>query len=174
MENLQNNLLFISMIVPCRNEEAFIGEGLNSLIAQNYSKDSLEVLLADGMSKDNAQNILQSSTEKYTFINILDNPEIISSSAFNKGIANARGDLIALISAHLIYSKDYIFKCVRYMQEYNTNNVGGILEIIPKCDTFIANAIANGVSHPFASGNSYVKVGTKKTSLGRYDCFWLL
>ncbi|RKX93368.1 MAG: glycosyltransferase family 2 protein, partial [Spirochaetes bacterium] len=52
------------MIVPCRNEEAFIGEGLNSLIAQNYSKDSLEVLLADGMSKDNAQNILQSSTEK--------------------------------------------------------------------------------------------------------------
>jgi len=153
---------FVSLLVPCWNEEKFIGQCLDSLIAQDYPKESLEILVIDGMSEDNTRNILQHYAEKYSFIKVLDNPKIVPPAAFNKGVANAKGDLIALISAHSIYPKDYISKCVKYIQRYDADNVGGILNIIPRCNSLIANAIADSVSHPFASGNSYVKVGTKK------------
>jgi len=42
----------ISIIIPCRNEEKFIRKCLDSIIAQDYPKDGLEVLAVDGMSED--------------------------------------------------------------------------------------------------------------------------
>jgi len=44
--------LFVSVIIPARNEESFIGKCLDSVIAQDYPKDKLEVLVVDGMSED--------------------------------------------------------------------------------------------------------------------------
>ncbi len=38
----------VSIIIPCRNEEKFIGKCLNSIIAQDYPKERLEVLFIDG------------------------------------------------------------------------------------------------------------------------------
>ena len=53
----QNNLPFISAIVPCRDEEKFIGKCLNSLIVQDFPKDKLEILVVDGMSEDKTREI---------------------------------------------------------------------------------------------------------------------
>ena len=38
---------FISIIIPCRNEEEYISKCLNSIITQDYLKDKLEVLVVD-------------------------------------------------------------------------------------------------------------------------------
>jgi len=40
----ENNLPLVSVIIPCRNEEKFIGECLDSLIANDYPKDKMEIL----------------------------------------------------------------------------------------------------------------------------------
>ena len=42
MKRLQDNSPFISIIIPCRNEEKFIGRCLDSIIAQDYPKDKLD------------------------------------------------------------------------------------------------------------------------------------
>jgi len=44
------NSPFISIIIPCRNEEKYIGKCLDSIIAQDYPKEKLKVLLVDGRS----------------------------------------------------------------------------------------------------------------------------
>lgn len=43
---------FVSIVIPCRNEEGFIGKCLDSIVSNDYPKDRLEILEVDGMSED--------------------------------------------------------------------------------------------------------------------------
>ena len=166
MKNLvKNNLDFVSIIIPCRNEEKFIGKCLDSVIDNDYSKDKLEVLVMDGMSEDKTRKIIQQYIEKYPFIKILDNPKKITPCALNIGIKNAKGEIIIRMDAHSIYKKDYISKCVKYLQKYNVDNVGGIIRTLSSKNTIIAKAIAIILSNKFGAGNSRFRVGVDKPKL---------
>lgn len=44
----------VSIVVPCRNEAEYIGPLLDSILANEYPRDRLEVLIVDGMSDDGA------------------------------------------------------------------------------------------------------------------------
>ena len=37
----------VSIIIPCRNEEKFIGKCVDSILKQDYPKDKLEILVVD-------------------------------------------------------------------------------------------------------------------------------
>ena len=60
-----SSLPFISIIIPCRNEGKFIGKALDSIIANDYPKDRLEILLVDGMSEDGTREIVERYTQQY-------------------------------------------------------------------------------------------------------------
>ena len=51
-----NNLPLVSIIIPCRNEEKFIGKCLDSILAQDYPQEKMEVLVVDGMSEDKTRS----------------------------------------------------------------------------------------------------------------------
>jgi len=42
----------VSLIIPCRNEEKYIGKCLDSIIVQNYPKHNLDVLVVEERSGD--------------------------------------------------------------------------------------------------------------------------
>jgi glycosyltransferase involved in cell wall biosynthesis len=152
----------LTIIIPCRNEEKYIDKCLNSIIANDYPKEKLEILVLDGMSKDKTRDIITQYSKKYSFINLLDNPKKIVPTALNQGIKNSKGSIILRIDAHNIYKKDYISKCVKYLQDYNVDNVGGIWITLPGREGLLGNAIALGLSHPFGIGNAYYRIGSKK------------
>ena len=157
-----NNLPFISIIIPCRNEEKFIGRCLDSIINQDYPKENLEVLVIDGMSEDKTKEIIAKYASKYSFIKLLENSKKFTPFGLNIGIRNAKGEVILRMDAHANYEKDYISKCVRYLKEYNVDNVGGVIKTLPAGDTILAKAIAISLSHPFGAGTSYFRIGSKK------------
>ena len=152
----------ISIIIPCRNEEKFIGRCLDSIIAQDYPKENLEVLVVDGMSEDGTREIVERYRQQYPFIRLLNNPKKIIPCALNIGIKNARGGTIMRMDAHATYEKNYISKCMKYLDEYNADNVGGIIVTLPRDNTFIGQAIATVLSHPFGVGNSVFRTGAKE------------
>lgn len=152
----------VSIIIPCRNEEKFIGACLDSIIANDYPKDRLEVMVVDGMSEDTTRAIVEKYSRRHAFIRLLDNPKRIISPALNIGLREAKGEIIMKMDAHSTYPKDYISSCVRYLGEYQADNVGGVLNIVPRENTMVARCIAHALAHPFASGNAYIKVGSKK------------
>ena len=152
---------FISVIIPCRNEEKFIGGCLDSVISQDYPKEKMEVFVVDGMSEDKTREIVQNYGQKYSFIKLLDNQKKFTNFAFNLGIKEARGEVVVLMGAHAGYKRDYISKCVRYLNEYNADNVGGIVKTIPAKDTLIAKSIAISLSSFFGAGGSYFRLGPK-------------
>ncbi len=148
--------------MPCRNEEKFIGKCLDSIIANDYPKDKLEILVSDGMSTDRTREIVRSFSEKYPFISLIENPKKIVPTALNLAIKNTKGEIIIRMDAHNIYGKDYISLCVKHMQENDVDNVGGIWITLPGKNTNIANAIAIGISHPFGVGNAYYRIDSKE------------
>ena len=40
----------VSIVIPCRNEEGYIGACLDSILTSDYPPDRIEVLVADGQS----------------------------------------------------------------------------------------------------------------------------
>jgi glycosyltransferase involved in cell wall biosynthesis len=124
------NMPLVSIIVPCRNEEEFIGRCLDSLLAQDYPKNKIEMLVIDGASTDSTREIIKSYIQKDNRIKLFDNPRRFTPISLNIGIKNAKGDFITKSDAHTIYPTDYISKCVRYLEEYKTDAVGGITQNI--------------------------------------------
>ena len=151
---------FVTAIVPCLNEERHIAECLDSILANDYPKDKMEILVVDGYSKDKTLEIIKSKGEQFSVIRLLDNPRVITPAAMNIGIQNAKGDIIIKMDAHSVYAKDYISKCVEHLEESGADNVGGVLESVPAKDTLMAKAIAICLSHVFGAGGSYFRTGT--------------
>src|SRR5437763_17204719 len=84
------DLPFISVIVPVRNEAAFIAATLQRLFAQDYPADRFEVLVADGRSTDDTPTIVQALTERFANLRLLDNPRQWSSAGRNVAVQSAR------------------------------------------------------------------------------------
>ncbi len=156
-----SDFFFVSVVVPCRDEEKFIGKCLDSIIANDYPKDRLEILLVDGMSKDETREIIESYAHRYPFIRLLNNPKKITSVALNIGITHAKGEIIIRMDTHAVYEKYYLSKCINYLQEYNADNVGGTMITLPRNSTLIGKAIAISMSHKFGVGGSVFRTGSK-------------
>lgn len=155
----------ISIIIPCRNEEKYIGKCLDSIIANDYPKDKLEVLVIDGMSEDKTKEILEKYSSQYFFIKRLENQGKFTPFGLNIGVKESKGEIILRMDAHAIYEKDYISKCVRYLNEYSVDNIGGRIMTIPRENTILAQAIALCLSNQFGAGNSYFRIGSKEPIL---------
>lgn len=161
-ENNMPDNPFVSIIIPCRNEESFIGTCLDSIVTQSYPKDRMEVLVVDGMSEDKTRPIVERYAGSHPMIKLVNNPQKITPVAFNTGIKNAIGEIILIMSAHAVYDKEYISKCAAYLQNYEADNVGGLMITRPRKNTFIGKTVAQALSHRFGVGDSVFRTGTKE------------
>ena len=147
------NESYISVVMPVYNEEKYIKNCIESLLLQDYPKNFMEWIFVDGMSSDNTVELIKKYKEKYPeMIKILTNPNKTVPYAMNIGIKEAKGKFIVRLDAHADYSKDYISKCVYYLETTDADNVGGVAET--KSKGFVGNAIAKMLSSRFGVGNS--------------------
>jgi len=150
----------VSVIIPTRNEKDYIQQCLDSILGNDYPKDRLEVIVVDGVSEDRTQEIIAEYSRKYSFIQLIDNPEKVTPVAFNRGIRHSKGDIVTIMSAHAYYEKDHISGCVRRLKENHIAGVGGVCVTLPGKDSLIARTIALVLSSPFGVGNAYFRIGT--------------
>src|SRR2546423_1762943 len=114
----------ISVILPCRNEERFIGPCLDSFLDTAWPKDRLELLVVDGMSNDRTRDIVGHYARKHPWIRLVDNPKRIVPTALNLGIKAATGDIIVRMDAHVVYPPEYLTKLVAALESSGADNVG--------------------------------------------------
>ncbi len=177
MEKSTSNYPLVSAIVLCRNEEKFIDKCLDSIIANDYPKEKLEILVVDGMSEDRTREIVEKYRKDYQFIKLINNSKKLTPFAFNEGIRNSNGELVMIMSAHATYGTDYIKKCVSASHKYNAENVVGIWKILPRGDGFIDKAIVLALSSSFGVGNAKYRTASDKkkeaeyVDTGAYGCY---
>ena len=144
---------FISIIVPCCNEILFIERFLESIIAQSYPKDRLEIIIVDGMSNDGTYQFL-TDLEIDNLI-ILQNPKKYVPHALNLAIRKAKGDLIVRVDCHAFYPKNYLSALSEHAAKYpNVGNVGTSKRTLPFDDSLKCNALALALSTPLGVGDS--------------------
>ena len=148
----QSQAVHVSVVVPCRNEIRHIGAFLDSVFRQEIGGIEMEVLVADGMSDDGTRQVLGEFGRRFASLRVLDNPERIVSTALNRALREARGEIIICMIVHAIYAPDYVRSCVEVLQESNADNVGG--PALTRANGYKARAIAHAFHTPFASGGA--------------------
>jgi cellulose synthase/poly-beta-1,6-N-acetylglucosamine synthase-like glycosyltransferase len=83
-----NKLPFVSLVLPVRNEAAYIEKSLHSVLNQNYPRDRFEVIVANGLSNDKTGQILISIKGRYPNLQIIDNPGRIVPTGLNSCHSN--------------------------------------------------------------------------------------
>jgi succinoglycan biosynthesis protein ExoA len=170
----RRTLPFVSVIVPCRNEARHIAKCLDSILANDYPPERLEVLVLDGISEDGTREIVGRYAQVNPAVRLVDNPEKSIPAAMNTGIRTARGDTVIKMDAHSVYQRNHISLCVAYQEKYGAENVGGVWRMLPGADTAVARAIVLGLADRFGSGNARIKIGVKEptwSDSAAFGCF---
>lgn len=155
-----SNYPFVSVVIPCLNEERHIAKCLDSIIGNDYPAGRIEILVVDGMSSDGTCGILEKYRKENPCLKIFKNDRITPPFALNLGIKNSKGEIIIRMDAHSTYKNDYISKCVKYLSLYNdADNVGGVWVVDSENKGLLAKAIVISLSHPFGVGNAYYRIG---------------
>lgn len=154
---------FVTVIMPVRNEGAYISRSLPAVIGQDYPAERLEIIVADGMSSDDTRQIVNSFRRNHDNIALIDNPGMIVPTGMNLAIEKARGDVIVRVDGHCEIAPDYITRCVAHLEDGQVDGVGGPLDTIG--ETFSAEVIALAMSASFGVGGSAFRTVRNKTML---------
>jgi glycosyltransferase involved in cell wall biosynthesis len=152
----------VSVIIPCREEQAHIGACLRSVLANDYPQDRIEILVVDGMSRDGTPAIVAEVAQEHATVKLLENPQRTVPAALNRGLREARGEIIMRMDAHALYPRDYISGLVAWLLSSGADNVGGVCVTVPANRTATARAIALALSHPFGVGDAQHRVGVQE------------
>ena len=117
----------ISFILPIRNEFEGIKKTLQSIVSQIID-DDFEIIVADGNSSDGTREILKNLQNNIPNLILIDNPEKIVSTGFNRALNESKGDIIIRVDGHCEIAPDYIQKCLECLEKINTDCVGGATE----------------------------------------------
>jgi len=136
----------VSIVLPTRDERAFVTDCLDSLEAQDYPNIA-EIIVVDGRSTDGTRDIVH---RRGGHIRLVDNPGLTAASAMNRGLASARTEIIVRADAHTLYEPDYVRQSVVALLESGADWVGGTMR--PVGTTSFGRAVAAVTSSPFGVG----------------------
>jgi glycosyltransferase involved in cell wall biosynthesis len=90
---MMNNPL-VTALIDTYNHELFIEDALNSVLQQDFPSSDLEIIVVDDGSADRTAEIVRKFAPR---VRLMQKPNGGQASAFNAGIAEARGELIAFL-----------------------------------------------------------------------------
>ena len=152
----------VSIIIPCRNEEQFIDNCLESVFAFDPVEGGVEVIVVDGMSQDGTRDILAQWQARYFNLKVLDNPRGIAPCAMNIGIKAAKGNWIIVLNAHSEYPEDYVRLCLETSQRTEAENVGGVVKTLSRNNSIGGLLVLALTTHRFGVGNSNFRLNVSE------------
>lgn len=155
----------VSLIIPCRNEEKYIANCLDSILLNDYPKEFIEVFVVDGMSNDKTVSIVKEYSKKYPFIKLLENPKTITPCAMNIGIRSSKSKYIIRMDAHSSYPKDYISSLLYWHHKLKADNVGGLWETDVINKNRKSNSIIKVLTNKLGVGNALYRLGVQSPKL---------
>lgn len=152
----------VTLIAPCRNEEAYIDAFIQSFLEQDCSPEFYDLVIVDGESDDRTPEKIRSYAGKYEQVHLLNNPDRFVSHALNLGIRHSSSKYIFILGIHAKYPGNYISELTADIESNAADVVGGMLKTLPADNSGRSVAIASAVSHPIGVGDSHFRIGAEK------------
>lgn len=112
----------VTVLVPARNEADNIKVLLTCLLAQNYSKELLQVLVIDDHSDDATVTL---ATNMGVQVVSLNSDAVGKKAAIAAGVQQATGDLIITTDADCQMGHDWVQTIVQYYENHNHKVITG-------------------------------------------------
>jgi cellulose synthase/poly-beta-1,6-N-acetylglucosamine synthase-like glycosyltransferase len=112
-----------SIVIPARNESANIKACIDSILAQNYPKDSFEVIVMDDFSEDDTAFMVSSMQAIHSNVRLLklsdffkqDEIQSFKKKAIEKAVVHAKGDWIITTDADCIVPPNWLLLYHEYI-----------------------------------------------------------
>jgi glycosyltransferase involved in cell wall biosynthesis len=108
----------VSIIIPCWNCESFVGQAIESAIAQTYR--NIEIIVIDDGSTDESLEVIKSYGQRILWET---GPNRGACAARNRGFAISQGGLLQFLDADDHLHPDKILQQVEYMNGYGLDSV---------------------------------------------------
>lgn len=115
---------FVSIIIPVKNEEKYIGWCLSSIKKIQYPKERYEVIVIDNGSVDNTVSIV--NDHGYS---VCIKPKLTIAGLRNYGVGAAKGDIVAFLDADVVVTPEWLKQGVETLMEEGVGCVGCSPEI---------------------------------------------
>ena len=138
-------LPFVTVMVPCRNEELVIEGLVTTLMALDYPDDSHEIIIIDDGSDDDTGAILDELTRRHPVLNCIHRPPNSGggkSGALNTALAIARGEVTVVFDADHKPRADVLRRLVRHFADPAVGAVQGRCIVRNSNETRLARSIA--------------------------------
>jgi len=157
----------VSIIIPCYNEQTTISKLLEAIYHQSYSREEMQVVIADGLSEDGTRSEISKFQKAHSdlSVRVVDNIARNIPSGINCAIQESVGEIILRMDAHSLPYPDYVKRCVFALDNGMGDNIGGVWEIKPGNNTWIAKSIAIAAAHPFGVGDAYYRIGAEPSEV---------
>ncbi len=109
------NIGIVSVIVPCYNYGRFLGECLDSILAQTYT--NWECIIVDDGSKDNTKEIAQMYEKKDKRIKYIYQENAGPNSARKNALSIAKGEYIQLLDADDFIEKEKLQTQIKIFEQ---------------------------------------------------------
>jgi glycosyltransferase involved in cell wall biosynthesis len=145
----------VSVIIAARNEERHIERCLRSILDGTLPPEDVEIIVAEGHSADRTREIVERIARDHPNVRVIDNPEQIAPTGFNRAIRASRGDAVLIGSAHCCLDPNYLEVCLRKLAETSADATGGREVAVPWDDSLQARLAAAVLGSRFGVGAAY-------------------
>ncbi|MBK8417747.1 glycosyltransferase family 2 protein [Candidatus Villigracilis saccharophilus] len=154
---------FVSIIVPCYNEETTIRHLLDAVLAQTYPRAQMELVISDGLSTDRTRAVIAEFQKEHAdlAVRVVDNSTRTIPSGLNQAIRESGGEIIVRLDAHSMPIPEYVERSVSALEAGKGENVGGVWDIRAGADTWIAESISFAAAHPLGVGDAMYRLNAK-------------
>jgi glucosyl-dolichyl phosphate glucuronosyltransferase len=142
----------ISVIICTYNREDYIGESMQSLVLQDFSRDDYEVLVVNNNSKDDTEKICRQFIDTHPGFHFyyFNESEQGSTPARNTGARHARGELLIFMDDDAVAEKEFLKNAWKfYSSNPEIKGFGGriIPRYIPKEPAWMSKYVSSLVGN---------------------------
>src|SRR5947207_2336490 len=105
--------MLVSVVIPTFNSADFLVQALESVLAQTYQ--DFEILVVDDASTDRTQEAIRPFADRITYLRQEPGGPSV---ARNRGILQAKGELIAFLDADDLWRPAKLTRQVEYMKHH--------------------------------------------------------
>lgn len=160
----------VTIVISAFNEREHIGATIENKLALNYPSEKLEILATSDGSTDGTDDIVRSFADRRVR-HFRQDPQQGKSTALNKMVVEAKGEIIVVSDANSIYQQEAISKLVRNFADPSVGYVTGKMVYVDETGSSVGRGCTAYMTYENVLRELETKVGSVIGVDGGIDAF---